>query len=234
MKKTLVAVLGIAMLAPMTWAQTNVLSQNAVGYVKITVPGNGGLFLARYDFESIDGSPQAVSQVVGEGIPVGTRVHKWDRSTVPNGYTTSTFEFDLFAGGNKWNPDQTIERGDVFWVQTAAGEAAEEIYLLGEVPGANNGSETTLLSPATAFLGFPYPANTTLGGSAVGTVAPEGTAFYSWTGAAWSSANVKEFDLFAGEVKWTDPDVIIPPGAGFFIVAGADFDATEVKPYAWP
>lgn len=57
MKRLVLAVIvAAAALALFCYAQTNqVLSRNAVGYVKVTCP-RGGLVLVRMDFESLDGS----------------------------------------------------------------------------------------------------------------------------------------------------------------------------------
>jgi hypothetical protein len=104
--------------------------------------------------------------------------------------------------------------------------------MLGEVPGANNNADSTVVGNVEGdAVGFPYPASQALDSMDVATQAGSGAAVYLWNQVAqsWASPVTK------GTRGWsTNP--VIAPGEGFFIVTalGAPIDATEVKPYTWP
>jgi len=235
MKKTLVAVLGMAMMAPMAWAQTNVLSQNAVGYVKITVPGNGGLVLIRHDFENIDGSPSTIASIIGDQMADGTTVFKWDRSA--GQYATGAVYTDLGPGLQFWTNDQPIERGDAMFVVNGAGAPATEVYLLGEVPGDNNGAATTPVANSYGFVGYPYPAAVDFDTTDIATQAPDGAVLFRWDPITqnYISPGPVKTDLGPGLVFWTPAGTVIAPGEAFFLDAGgATPSATETKTYAFP
>ena len=139
----------------------------------------------------------------------------------------------LAAKGTRgWSPDAAIARGDAFFLQNAPGGAAADVYMLGEVPGANNNSDTTVIDGVEGdAIGFPYPAATALSAMDVAAQAASGANVYLWDAVnqAWSTPVSK------GTRGWSS-DPTIEPGEGFFITTavGAPIDATETKPYAWP
>lgn len=224
--KRIVSLVAVALVAgTMAYGQTNVLSQNAVGYVKVTIDA-GDLALLRYDFEQIDGSASTLSNTVGDQVPSGSNAYMWDRSAK---------SWVLAAKGTRgWSPDAAVARGDAFFLQVAAGaaEPAYDVFLLGEVPGANNNADSTVVDNVEGdAVGFPYPAATALSAMDMATQAASGASVYLWdqVNQAWATPVTK------GSRGWAS-DPTIEPGEGFFIVTavGAPIDATEVKPYAWP
>lgn len=235
MKKTLVAVLGMAMLAPMAWAQTNVISQNAVGYVKVTVPADGGLVLIRHDFESIDGSDITIASIIGDQMADGSTVFKWNRAA--GAYETGAVFTDLGGGFTFWSNDQPIERGDAMFVVNGAGAPETDVYLLGEVPGSNNGADTTDVPNSFGFVGYPYPVAVDFDTTDIATQAPDGATLFRWDAATqgYITPGPVKTDLGGGFVFWTPAGTIIQPGEAFFLDAmGATPSATETKLYAFP
>ena len=128
MKKLILVAIMTAFVASLAQAQTNqVLSRNAVGYVKLNAE-KGKLLLGRTDFIPMNGSYVA-SNIFGTAQwPNGTRVLSYDTS-LP-GYRTDS---KSFAG---WSTNITFTRGKGFWFQvpTTAPSNNYDIFLMGEVP----------------------------------------------------------------------------------------------------
>lgn len=223
MKRMISLAVGSLVMATMAFGQTNVLSQNAVGYVKVTIEP-GDLALLRYDFEQIDASPSTLSNTIGDQVPNGSNAYLWDRSAK---------SWVIAAKGSRgWSPDSAITRGDAFFLQVPAGGATAEVFMLGEVPGSNNGADTTVIDNVEGdAIGFPYPAATTLSAMDIANQAASGANVYLWdqVNQAWSAPVNK------GSRGWSS-DPVIEPGQGFFITTsiGSLVDATETKPYTWP
>ena len=240
MKKVLAVAVGVMMIGTCGWAQTNVLSQNAVGYVKLTVPADpvgseASLLLARYDFVAIDGSPTTVEDVLGDQPAKNTVVWIWDRTA--GEYILPAPSLTEFLGTKTWNNgNEVIQPGDAFWIQNGDGEPATDIFLLGEVPGANNASETTDVVDATTFVGYPYPAAVDFDTTAIADVAGVGAVLFRWDpdtqGYVVPGPQKGEF---LGSTFWDPAGTMIQPGEGFYVsLVGAKQTAQEVKPYLWP
>ena len=225
MKKFVCLLVGVATMATVAMAQTSVLSQNAVGYVKVTIDA-GDLALVRYDFEQIDGSDAVLSTVIGDQLPAGANAFVWDRAA--KSWSVAS------KGARGWAPDAVIARGDAIFLSVPAAAAlpSYDVYLMGEVPGANNESDTTVIDNVEGdAIGFPYPAALELGAMDATTQAGTGASVFLWDQVAQSWAS----PITKGARGWS-ANPTIEPGQGFFIVTalGTPVDVTEVKPYEWP
>lgn len=224
MKKIVGAILGLAIIAPMAMAQDNVLSQNAVGFVKVTI-NEGELALVRYDFENIDGSTPNLESIVGDQLPNNSAAYYWDR-------VAKTWQLNVKSARSGW-PAQDIARGDAFFLlpATGGGQASYDVHMLGEVPGSNNNADTTPVSTVEGdAVGFPYPASTLMEDTDLGTQAAANSAVYTWdaVGQAWNAPVLKSARSGWGTLS-------IEPGEGyFFLSTGGNIDAVETKPYDWP
>ncbi len=200
-----------------------VLSRNAVGYVKVAALSNK-LVLARMDFEPLDGSDQwTVSNLFGAQLPVGSSVAIWDRIAYKYIGEART--------RSGWSPGTNIiRRGEAFFVRSA-GET--NLYLMGEVPDRNYpDTYTTVLANVTGMsaLGFPYPVsqywtnmslaiNGTNGDSlAVWDVGIQNYVGYARTRSGWGNAT----------------NLVFQPGEGFFYRSAVTQTWIVVKPYTWP
>lgn len=235
MKKAVGIILGVVMLAPVAMSQ-EVLSANAVGYVKLSLPADGSLLLARHDFVNIDGSATVLSDLLGLDLPDGTTVFKWDRAAQQYVLPAPTLSED-FAGVKSWSrTDIELERGDAFFIQNGPGAPVADVVLVGEVPGANNSSDTTVISPAEGFTGYPYPASIALEDTALADAVPVDTTVFIWNAEAqsYNLPGPTKSEDFAGNITWTG-NPTINPGEGFWVDAGgANVEVTETKPYDWP
>ena len=239
MKRSIGVILGI-LLACGSWSfgQTNVLSQNAVGYVKVSI-NEGDLAMVSYDFLDIDGNPTTASDVIGDQLPLGSRLFLWDAGS--QAYVIENFQAGLKAAADAWAPDSNaIGPGDGFFVEAASGggSASYDVFMTGEFPGANNNSDSTDVSIASALTGagYPYPASIDWTATELALGAGVGDRFLNWDTAA-QNYNLANFEsgLKAAANAWSNPSEVIEPGEGFFYDNnGGARTWTEVKPYAFP
>jgi hypothetical protein len=224
-KVAVLAICGV-FAATAVYAQTNVLSQNAVGYVKVSLTG-GELKLITHQFNDIDGNPQTPSVVLGDQMPVNSKVFTWNGTS----YDIEDYLAGTKTNPNAWAPDTAaLEPGVGFFVE--APDAAD-VYLLGEVPA--DASNDLVAQPGLTALGFPFPASQAWTGTATAAGANLNDRFFTWNGSSYDID-----DYLAGTKTnpnaWTNPDKVLTPGEGWFYdsTLGEARTATEVKPYAWP
>lgn len=240
MKRLLGIACTVAMAAPLAFGQASVFSQNAVGYVRVNVPRGvaplGGLALVRLDFEPLDPlAPNNTINVLGDQVPTGSRVHVW-RSDIggTGGYCSET------KTRSGWPAScGVIERGEAFWIEIppAAAEPSYNVYLMGEVPGANNDSETLTINVATGIdaVGYPYPAAIAWADTTIAAPLPAGARIHFWNISGPSAQSYTSHTKTRSGWPTAALDTIIEPGTAFWIEnPGAAVDWTEAKPYAWP
>ena len=229
MKRVLGIVAGLMLAAGMVSAQTNVLSQNAVGYVKVTVAYNS-LYLVTVPYLQIDGSGNTLENIFGDQLPDFSTVHLW------NG---AGYDSHLYLGGGAFTtPGVAIPQSAGLWIDTSTAPpgADVDVFILGEVPGSNNGSDTNTVTglPGSGIelVGFPYPVTADLATAGLIGTLPDFTTIHQWTGGSYASA------LYLGGGAFTGP-VVVAPGEGFWLdtttaLPGGAWDWTETKPYAYP
>ena len=226
MSKVVGLVICGVLVASAAYAQTNVLSQNAVGYVKISLAADE-VALVTHQFNDIDGNPQSPSTVIGDQMPVDSRLFTW------NG---SSYDIEDYLAGTKLNPDAwtpdtaSIEPGVGFFLEAAG---AADVFLLGEVP-ADATIDLTAEVGVTA-LGFPYPASQAWTGTATAAGANIDDRFFTWNGASYDIADYLSGTKLNPDA-WTIPGEVLDPGEGWFYESTlvAPRTESEVKPYAWP
>lgn len=225
MKKVTLALVGLAFAGSCAFAQTNqVLSRNAVGYVKVTVPKDG-LAMVRLDFENLQGVDNTVTNLIGDQLPTGASAFIWDKqsaSYVSEGKT---------RGG--WLPGtNVIDRGDGFFLAVPSSAVSNEyqVFLMGEVPDRFTAPTTTVTGvTGINLLGFPYPVQVAWTNVGLAKNGATGDALFTWDVNTQSYANY-------GKTRggWSDPNLIIQPGQSFWYQSAATQDWSEVKPYTWP
>lgn len=234
MKRIAVVVLLVAIaMGSSVYGQTNqVLSRNAVGYEKVTVP-TSGLQLVRLDFVPVGTTPGAesitVSNLIGGQLPNFSQVFVWN-------VTNQTYNSSTRNRSGDWSPNLLIPRGAGMWLKSAA-TSNLDVYLMGEVPGVYvSGTNTTnVIKSGITLSGYPYPAG----------------IMFTNTDLYKNSTNFDQLFVWNSEVQsyntWTknrsgvwQPTTItnleLQPGQGFWYVSKqvGDFLWTESKPYTWP
>lgn len=230
MKKLLTAALGLATLASVATAQTNVvLSRNAVGYVKIDLIATNKLHLIRNDFVGLNG-PIAISNALAS-LPVGTQVLLFDEINQIYRPPIGRTAFGWGTGGSN-----RLNRGVAFFVRTpnsATNVASIPLYLMGEVPDKFTAPTSTFsIVQGLNMSGFPYPVSRAWTSTAYSVALPVGSQIIIWntTNQAYNAPIGKT--AFGWGVAGNA--LQIAPGQGFFVRATNSFVYSQAKPYTWP
>lgn len=230
MKKLLVAALGLAV-ATSAFAQTNqVLSRNAVGYIKTTTEPSK-LYLLSAPFVNIaDGTDNHSLTNLLAGVPNGTVVSAWDDTA--QGYINYSK-----SGRGVWGASaQTskVARGSALFVRIPAGAGTNDLYIMGEVPDATTAPTTTQARVSgLSFKGYPYPVGVSFTGTAFAVTAPNGTVVSLWDSTSQGYINYSK----SGRGVWgaNAQTSTVAAGQGMIIrSSAAGNNWTEAKPYTWP
>ena len=230
MKKLIIAALAAGLIGASAQAQTNqVLSRNAVGYVKVTAASNS-MVLIRNDFNDLtSGGAPAVSNIIGDQVPVNSTVFIWSRSSQSynSGTRSSRSGWGSF-GSNMLN------RGEGFFLKipSGAGISNYTVYLMGEVPDKTTAPTTTVANvTGLGLFGNPYPVSTPLTNIAIVANAANNDVVYLWnvTNQSYVSYTRSSRSGWGGATN-----VTLSPGEGFWLRSSITQQWSTVKPYTWP
>lgn len=230
MKKLLVAALGLAV-ATSAFAQTNqVLSRNAVGYIKTTTEPNK-IYLLSAPFVNIaDGTDKHSVTNLLAGVPNSTVVSLWDDTAQAYvGYSKSVRGvWDAAA------QTSVVGRGTAFFVRIPGSAGTNDLYIMGEVPDATTAPTTTQSrASGLSFRGHPYPVAVAFTGTAFAVAAPNSTVVSIWDSASQSYIGYSK--SVRGVWDAGAQAATLEAGQGLIVrSAAAPNNWTEVKPYTWP
>lgn len=218
MKKTLIALAVIALVASASYAQ--VYSRNAVGYVKVTAVKDG-FTLVSMDFENMGATP-TIANVIGDQLPTGSSVFFWD----PVGQT--------YIGESKtrsgWTGTNLITLGRAMFLKVDSSAVSNEyqVYFMGEVPATTG---QTYAANGFYFQGYPYPVGVLWTNTDLSKQSVVGDSIFWWstTGQTYVGSS-KTRSGWGGD----GPIKVINPGEGFIMKATAPLTVNETKPYTWP
>ena len=228
MKKTVWFLMAAALIAGVVAASAQeVLSQNAVGYIKKTLPAGGKFVSLSIPLDSMTNTNIVFGETsVAAEAPAGTVVYFWDpvqQSWLAGG--KSTKGWGAFA-------NRVIEPGEGFLMKSPpASTEPIDVTITGEVPADAMLSRGVPGGNAFGSLANPYPVDFTFGTSAVASNAPAGTVVYFWDAVqqSWLAGgkSTKGWGAFANRE--------VPAGEGFLMRApGGVLIWDLVKPYTWP
>jgi len=223
--KRIVVILAVLLVASAAFAQSNqVLSRNAVGYVKTSVASNG-LQLVALNFESLDGADVTIDELIGDQIPGGSYAFIWDSAG-------GLYQTEIKSSrSGAWSPNTNpIMPGVGFWLEVPAGVPSNsyDVYLMGEVPSSTNYVKT--IPTSYDCVGYMYPVSTLWTNTQLAQDLVGGSFLFMWNGTGYDTHQKS-----ARSGAWSDPSLVIEPGEGFWINnVGASFDWDETKPYTWP
>lgn len=230
MKKALWIVMAAALAVAVVAASAQeVLSANAVGYIKKTLPPGGDLVAMSIPLDSMTNTSLVFGETsVASEAPEGAFVYFWDTT------------LQTWIGGQKsgkgWGPAEAgyvLQPGEGFFLQGDPVAAADvEVTITGEVPADATLPRAIPGGNALGTLANPYPVDFTFGDSDVAVNASEGSFVYFWdvglqtwiggqkSGKGWGPAE-SAYEVQAGE--------------GFFLQeSGSVNQWEETKPYTWP
>lgn len=225
MKKLMALLLAVGMTASIAGAQ-EVLSRNAVGYVKTTIE-RGDVDLLSLNFNPLGETDYyTVDDLFGDQLPSGSAVFVWDADSQE--YVVE----NRFPGPAGWQPNTAeLRPGMSFFVRVGASAPEEEyeVVMMGEVLD----EESVTLSGATGLtaLSVPFPVSMMFVETDLAEILPVGSALFYWDAAMQEYQTINKFP----GVGWIPDDFVVEPGKGFFVRnSGAGFSWVEDKPYDWP
>jgi hypothetical protein len=225
MNKILAGILAVSMTAGIVSAQDPVLSRNAVGYIKVQAQ-EGNLYLLRNDFESVDGTPMTVANVLGTQVPINTVVTLYNEEN-------QVYLPGISRGVFGWPPaaSNLLERGKAFFVRMPPAAGAE-IVIMGEVPSDD---ESLSLVPGLNMAGFPFPVSQSFTSTVLAAVLPINSTLTTWD----AENQVWRAGITKGVFGWSVAanNLVLNPGEGYFVripSTSSPIEFNEVKPYVWP
>ena len=226
--KKLMSLVALAVVGSVVAASAQeVLSANAVGYVKRTIPA-GGLQIVSIPFDNIaseDGTYKFGETQVANDLPQGSRVMFWDDAN------------QGWSGGNKtakgWAAAQAnhvLVPGEAFFVRSSA-EGDTEVTAAGEVPSDAKLSRAFNGGSALSIVAAPYPVDVKFGDTEIANQLPQGARVMFWddVNQGWSGGNKTAKGWAAAQ-----QNKIVAAGEGFFVRTSSEGAWEAVKPYTWP
>jgi hypothetical protein len=236
MKKTLwIAIAGALAASVIAASAQEVLSANAVGYIKKTLPANGKLIALSAPLNSMTESSIVFGRTsIAQEAPIGSVVYFWDPvSQVWAGGSKSAL------GGGRWAAAQSnkvIASGEAFFLKGNPADAvAREVTITGEVPDDAALSRAIPGNNALGTIGNPFPVDFKFGDSDLARNASIGSVVYFWDEALQSWAGGSKSALGGGRWAAAQSNRIVLAAEGFFLKEAATVGSwTNSKPYTWP
>ena len=224
MKKITAILLGTLIASSAALAQNEVLSKNAVGYVKRTV-SDGALDLITVPFVNLNEANNTISNVFGAASNL-TQVSLW----IPSSQQYATFQKAKGTWGA--NGTNVISRGAGIFFRSPSG-VSQDVFLMGEVPGSESASTTTVqVLEGLNALGMAYPVSTTWTSTTLSASLPNLSQISIWDGSAYVT-------IQKAKGSWSEAGnaLVLDPGDGFFVrqpASSPTINWQQSKPYTWP
>ena len=226
--KKLMSLVALAVVGSVVAASAQeVLSANAVGYVKRAVPA-GKLQIVSIPFDNIasaDGTYKFGETQIANDLPQGSVVSFW--------YP----EEQVWSGGGKsakgWSAGQAnyvLKPGEAFFVKNPSGEEIE-VTAAGEVPSDEKVARSYAGSGNLSIMASSYPVDVKFGDTDLANQLPQGSVVSFWypEEQVWSGGGKSAKGWSAGQANY-----VVKAGEGFFIKTGTEGTWEAVKPYTWP
>jgi len=204
--------------AALLTAQADAVYSNAVGMVSFELE-RGTLTMLSLPF-ILEDETLTAEELAGDTLPFGTTIYFWD--SVNQVWVGNTYEQGLFGSPDSWGSELTeYSRGDGIFIRIPS-EAPEENYTLvisGDVPSEATAPTTIreLESGKLYLVGSGYPVSLTVSDTKLGLNPSPGDTIIIWDNdqGGYVGSTFEE-GLFGSPDAWTDPDLEIPAGKGFF------------------
>lgn len=228
MKKTLwIAIAGALVASVLAASAQEVLSGNAVGYIKKTLPASGKLIALSAPLNSMTDAQIIFGRTsVAAEAPQDSVVYFWDPTL------------------QKWNPstksskgwgaisNRVIASGEAFFLKGNPLDLVDrEVTITGEVPSDATLARSLPGGNALGTVGNPYPVDFKFGDSDLAKNATQDSVVYFWDPALqkWNPATKSSKGWGAISNR------IVLAAEGFFMKeSGTVTTWTNAKPYTWP
>lgn len=239
MKKTLwiamVGALAASVVAASAQGSGEVLSANAVGYIKKEVPPQGKLVAITIPLEAMGASPDVVftNSSVASEADLSSVAYFWE--PVSQSWRSSTKS----PKNSTWDGaaiGKTMDVGEMFFLKSpAAAVNPKEVTITGQVPATNPPVVIRVQGNLTA-LGNPYPVDFVFTNSTLATEAAPNSLAYFWDTAnqGWRSSTKSPKNS-----TWDGAAIgkTVAAGDGFFLkdaTTATDREWSAEKIYTWP
>ena len=230
MKKTLwIAMAGALVASVVAASAQEVLSANAVGYIKKTMPASGGMVMVNIPLDSMTEASNVFGRTsIAQEAPQGSTVYFWD--TVMQQWAPGSKGSKGWAGAQS---NRVVLAGEGFFLKGSnAAPAAVDVTITGEVPDANPIVRAIPGSGAYGTLANAYPVDMNFGESDVAKNASQNSIVYFW------NESLQQWDAGNKGIKGWQPaqsNKVVTAGEGFFLKeVGTVTTWTNTKPYTWP
>ena len=232
MKKSLWIAMGAALVASVVAALAQeVLSANAIGYIKLQLPAGGQYITVAVPLYNMTAANNVFSNLsIASETPVNSAVSFWDPSQ------------QKWVGGTKkakggWDSNvatQIVGSAEFFFIKgPATSTVPTQITIAGEVP-----TDASLVRAFTGSSNYTamanaYPADFVFSNSTLATRASVNSAVSFWdaTGQKWVGGTKKAKGGWDSNVATQ----LVTATSGFFMKeAGTVTTWTNSKPYTWP
>jgi hypothetical protein len=239
MKKTLwIAIVGALAASVIATSAQEVLSANAVGYIKRTVPEQGKLAIVTHPLNSMSAVNLVFTNTsVASDLPVGSKVYFWNAAQSwgageKKQKGTNAPTWDGVAVGKVLSP------GESFFLQSPLAQVTPVVVTItGEVPENDTASVPVAPTNNLSALGNPYPVDVVFTNTSLASNASVGAKAYFWNPAGnWGSGEKKQKGTNAPTWDGTAVGKTIAAGEGFFMQnpAAGGLTWTNARPYTWP
>ena len=234
MKKTLwIAMAGALVASVVAASAQEVLSANAVGYIKKTMPANGGLTMVSIPLDSMTETNIVFGRTsVAQEAAQSSVVYFWNEAGQSWGGGTKGIKG--WAAGQS---NRVVAAGEAFFLKSPTNAAAPaDVTITGEVPptiGQPIISKNVLGLGNLTTLGNPYPVDFKFGESQVAIDSVQGSQVFFWNPEQNWTIGLKGIKGWASGAS----NRVVSAGEGFFLKASnaTSFAWTEpVAPYTWP
>lgn len=232
MKKTLwIAMVGALLASVVAASAQEVLSDNAVGYIKKTLPANGKFIMVGIPLNSMTETDIVFGRTsIAQEAPVNSVVYFWDvvEQRWASGNKTS-------KGWGSVQSNKVVLAGEGFFLQgPPATNYNVDVTITGEVPDDDPIVRAIPGSAAFGTVANAYPVDFKFGESDLAKNASVNSVVYFWDETAtpqqWTSGNKTSKGW--GSVQ---SNRVVLAGEGFFLQEAAGVTIwTNVKPYTWP
>ena len=234
MKKTLwIAMVGAFAASLVAASAQEVLSDNAVGYIKKTLPAGGKIVTVSIPLDSMTETNIVFGRTsVAQEALAGSYVYFWNEIS------------QVWVGGGKragalaWQPGQSnyvVKAGEGFFLKSPVSSVDPmEVTITGEVPPDSRITRAIIGGNAIGVMANPYPTDFKFGESPLAKNATAGSYVYFWNEASqvWVGGGKR-----AGALAWQpgQSNYMVKAGEGFFLKEAAAVNAwTNERPYTWP
>lgn len=229
MKKSLwMMMIGALAVSVIAASAQEVLSQNAVGYIKKTLPADADLIALAIPLNNMNEASNVFGRTsIADEAPQGSSVFFWDEV------------LQVWSGGAKglkgWagaQSNRVVAAGEAFFMKGPVGGVATEVTITGEVPDDADLTRVMSGSGALSAVANPYPVDFLFGESDLAVNATQTSSVFFWDEAlqVWSGG-AKGLKGWAG----AQSNRVVQAAEGFFLKeAGTVTDWDQTKPYTWP